>query len=962
MSRILLVSENPLTAKMLRTWLSQRGHSLSEINDPHDLVLPQLSPLLDVPEADLVLYDLSVRDPAPLAFATQLREHFGPALPVLALTGLAREDEAQLSSVFSDTITKPLDRARVMQTIESHLAATPSNAERFGLGKRMLLADDDPLQLKLMRFRLERLGFEVTVARDGLEALQLALRLQPDVLVSDVMMPELDGFKLSLAIRTEPTLATVPIILVTSSYSEVLDQKLARGVGADALVSHSPDFKNLIDKLQQVLRDPLHPAVLGSIGLDELEHAHELRVERQLERQVAQNAQLRRRCSALAAELRVLAGISEDVLKQRDLDSVLDDALLACFDAVDFSHGALYLFDAEQQFRVRALGLTSRWAIEKLRDFFGHEAWLRQLIAARNTTLLRKNTAAEQLSAEVLQSCGVETLLIVPLMTRERTLGALVMAGQGYGVETDDLITFGAGLGAQISQVLALANAFEEETHARDRAEQQAALLSALLLHAPDAVAHLDPSSHVLFVNHVMREAHPELSVGSNWLRLQAPEQRAAARHAFDAALSTGKSAGYEVLVPGPDGAMRWYENRLGPIRRADEITGVMLIARDITDKRQSEAQLHVSDRMASVGLLAASVAHEINNPLAALMIHLELMARELARDASQVSTQRLLGELEGAREGGRRITQVARDLKIYARSNEQQRHIQVVTVIESSLRMAWNEIRHRARLIRNFAEVPAVLADESRLGQVFLNLILNAAQAIPEGNAEKNEVRVSVEPSVDGGVVISIADTGCGIPEANKARLFRPFFTTKAEGVGTGLGLSICDRIVRSMGGTITFDSEVGKGATFRVTLLSAGDVAVQPEGVTAKLTRPSRRGQVLVVEDDRLVGDVVRRFLGHDHDVSVAKSGFEALQLVTREPRFDVILCDLMMPQMTGEELWNEVRRFSPRQAERIVFMTGGPFTPGAREFLGSVSNRRIDKPFDLQSLQKLFIELVN
>jgi CheY-like chemotaxis protein len=274
---------------------------------------------------------------------------------------------------------------------------------------------------------------------------------------------------------------------------------------------------------------------------------------------------------------------------------------------------------------------------------------------------------------------------------------------------------------------------------------------------------------------------------------------------------------------------------------------------------------------------------------------------------------------------------------------------------------MAGNEIRHRARLETDFADVPTVDGDESRLGQVFLNLIVNAAQAIPEGDPERNVLRVSTRVDEQERVVVSIADTGCGIPERDRTQIFRPFFTTKAPGVGTGLGLSICERITKSMGGSIGFESTVGQGTTFWVALPPSTRAAAPSWRPLADATRAGRRGRVLIVEDDRMVADVIRRFINREHDVRMVGHAQEALQLVTREPCFDVILCDLMMPQMTGQELFEALSKVQPEQAERMVFMTGGPFTPGARRFLGSVRNHRIEKPFDLQALRRLLNELV-
>jgi CheY-like chemotaxis protein len=232
--------------------------------------------------------------------------------------------------------------------------------------------------------------------------------------------------------------------------------------------------------------------------------------------------------------------------------------------------------------------------------------------------------------------------------------------------------------------------------------------------------------------------------------------------------------------------------------------------------------------------------------------------------------------------------------------------------------------------------------------------------QAIPEGNALNNEIRIRTYEEA-GQVVIAIRDTGSGIPPEVQRRLFTPFFTTKPVGVGTGLGLAISHRIVTAMNGTITFESEVGKGTEFRIALPVAGP-SVQP--VTQKLPTTSqakRRGRVLVIDDEESLGQAIRRYLQHDHDVEAVTSARVALDLVARGQRYDVILCDLMMPQITGMEVHDRITKLDPPQAERIVFVTGGAFTEAARIFFETTTNPRIEKPFDLKSLRHLVNELI-
>jgi len=378
-------------------------------------------------------------------------------------------------------------------------------------------------------------------------------------------------------------------------------------------------------------------------------------------------------------------------------------------------------------------------------------------------------------------------------------------------------------------------------------------------------------------------------------------------------------------------------------------------------EQKKLQDQLMISDRMASMGTLAAGVAHEINNPLACVMANLDLAAREVIERAEQLGLtaefSEVQEELRDARDAVDRIRNIVRDLKIFSRSQEDKTGpVEVSRVMESTLRMAWNEIRHRARLVKNYGQTPPVQASESRLGQVFLNIIVNAAQAIEEGRAEDNEIRISTSTAPNGRVVIEIADTGPGMPPEVLKRLFTPFFTTKPPGIGTGLGLSICHRIITGFAGTIDVESALGSGTVFRISLPPATSGKLEEVRHVALDLSARRRGRILVIDDEPMITKVVQRTLSTDHDVVATGRAAEAIERIAAGERFDVILCDLMMPQMTGMELHAELRTLDQAHADRVIFLTGGAFTLAARAFLDEVSNQRVEKPFDAKHLRAL------
>ncbi|HEY8946224.1 MAG TPA: ATP-binding protein, partial [Polyangiaceae bacterium] len=313
------------------------------------------------------------------------------------------------------------------------------------------------------------------------------------------------------------------------------------------------------------------------------------------------------------------------------------------------------------------------------------------------------------------------------------------------------------------------------------------------------------------------------------------------------------------------------------------------------------------------------------------------------------------LAGLADAREAGLRIRDIVRDLKLLSRGEDERRDaVDILGVLESSLNMARVEIRYRASVVKDFSPVPPVLGNESRLGQVFLNLFVNAAQALPEGRAETNVIRVSTALGADGRVQVEVRDNGSGMSPEVVRRLFTPFFTTKPTGEGTGLGLSICHRIVASLGGEITVWSEPGTGTAFTVVLPVATETRVRSPSDLSRSGKSVRRGRILVIDDEKLVGTTVRRALEKQHDVETTHSAENALSRLADGAVYDLILCDLIMPQMTGMDFYAALARVSPQQLPRVIFLTGGAFTPRAREFLATIDNVHIEKPFDLGVLR--------
>jgi CheY-like chemotaxis protein len=278
--------------------------------------------------------------------------------------------------------------------------------------------------------------------------------------------------------------------------------------------------------------------------------------------------------------------------------------------------------------------------------------------------------------------------------------------------------------------------------------------------------------------------------------------------------------------------------------------------------------------------------------------------------------------------------------------------------VLDNALTLAANELRHRARVVKALTTVPAVRGNEARLTQVLVNLLINAAQAMPEGEADRHAITISSSVDGSGRVCLEVRDEGCGIAPEVLPRIFDPFFTTKPIGDGTGLGLSIAHRLISAMGGAIEVRSEPGCGSTFSVLLQPATreEPAPAPPVPAAK-----KRARVVILDDEPMVGTAVKRMLAREHDVTLLTEPQELFSLLARES-IDVLLCDLMMPLMTGMDVFVEVQARFPSLAPRVVFLTGGAFTSRAKSFLAEVPNPRLEKPFDASKLRALIRTLTD
>ncbi|MBC7978739.1 MAG: response regulator, partial [Myxococcales bacterium] len=492
--------------------------------------------------------------------------------------------------------------------------------------------------------------------------------------------------------------------------------------------------------------------------------------------------------------------------------------------------------------------------------------------------------------------------------------------------------------------------------------QQSDASFRNLIESMPDLVA-VYRDRRLVYLNQAVREM---LGLGTDTWRGRTlftrvhPDDRPLAAHLLTP--TAGASQVIELRISATDGSWRNCELSAREIALGDAPVTVVS-GRDVTERHRLRAKLLLSDRMVSLGTLAAGIAHEINNPLSYVTANLEVVAEALEAEASASADHaERTSAIADAREGAERVRKIVYGLRSFSRYEAEKRvALAVPDVIDAAIRMTGNELRHRAVLVREIASAPLVFADEGRLAQVLINLLINAAHAIPEGNTDANQITVRTRTDGQGRAVIEVEDTGTGMPPEIQARAFDPFFTTKAIGEGTGLGLSICHGIVTALDGQITIENGRSRGSLVRVVLPPAPIQAAAPEPDKSDRAPAPRRHHVLIVDDDPRVAHAIKRILQTDHELTLASCGAEAIEHVVAGTRFDAIITDVMMPNMTGVELFDRLKDLAPDQALRVIFLSGGVFTAQTQARLAAAGNPQLQKPVTSQELRACVSALV-
>jgi PAS domain S-box-containing protein len=431
--------------------------------------------------------------------------------------------------------------------------------------------------------------------------------------------------------------------------------------------------------------------------------------------------------------------------------------------------------------------------------------------------------------------------------------------------------------------------------------------------------------------------------------------------HALEEAVADRGHYTGEIPVSRPSGATRVYEVAAAPLRDDGWVVGYVAAFRDVTARKALHEQVVASDKLAAIGTLAAGIAHEINNPLSFVAGGLDWLAERIAaledRANSDLAAMReVLGEMRG---GVGRIAGIVGSLRVFSRQGDQPSSVpvQLAQVVRLAERIVANEVRQVAQLRIAIPDDVYVVGDETRMMQVFINLIINAVHAIESGDHVHNAIEIRLERREGGAAIVTVRDTGVGMTGAVMDRAFHPFFTTKPAGKGTGLGLGVTRTIVESAGGDISLDSQPGRGTCVRLSLpLARSPLAeLTPPAGTAGATAGSagRAGAVLVIDDEPMVASALSRLLAsRGFETVIANDGTAGIELALAGG-FDAILCDLMMPDVSGIDVHQRLLATRPDLAERIVFVSGGAFTEREQAFVEETRRPVVGKPWSPDAL---------
>ncbi len=655
-----------------------------------------------------------------------------------------------------------------------------------------------------------------------------------------------------------------------------------------------------------------------------------------------------------AARLRVLAAASQAFAQvAQDYRAVLEQLARQVTESLADSCQVRLLSDDGERLELVALHARDPEVSEAWRELEAEEP-VRAQSTAIESSVWRRGTPAlfpvftsAQLRAAsppgrwaLYERLAPHSAVVVPLRVRGRRLGVLSMSRHAADPRsfTEQDVALAQELADRAALAVDNARLFERTQHElaeRKLAEAERERLAMAIEQAAETVIVTDPRGHIVYVNPAFEQVTGYTkaeALGQHTRILKSGKHDDALYRELWSTISSGRTWHGRLVNKRKDGQLYTEEATISPVR--DESGGIVsyvAVKRDVSRDLALEEQLRQSQKMEGIGRLAGGIAHDFNN-LLSVILTCAGFALDGAREGDPLRDDLL--EIEQA---GKRAAALTRQLLAFSRKQVLQPVAldlnRVLADMEKMLRRILGEDIDLVQVLS--ADLGLVTADPSQIEQVLMNLVVNARDAMPKGgrltietaNFELDADYVATRPGLASGpyVMIGVTDSGAGIDAPTLARIFEPFFTTKGLGQGSGLGLSTVYGIVKQSGGSISVDSEVGRGTTFKLYLPRSSALAEPVEPVGPVVASAARAETILVVEDDDSVRAVTRRILeGSGYAVMTAAGGEQALVTCQQHPdAIDLVLTDVVMPQMSGRAFVERLTKARP--GIKVIYMSG-------------------------------------
>jgi|DewCreStandDraft_2_1066082.scaffolds.fasta_scaffold00139_43 two-component system NtrC family sensor kinase len=672
-------------------------------------------------------------------------------------------------------------------------------------------------------------------------------------------------------------------------------------------------------------------------------------------------------------QLVALNAIATAVNQSLDVNRTLPLALDQVLRLLELDAGIILLRDfPSDAFRLLAHRGLQATTLAPLQHVGPQDAVLSRVLSQRTSVI---GEPMEGVIGRLLRREGFRFHALIPLKSKGNILGVFVLAHRRPREWDADAHQFLDSVGNIIGVALENASLYREVSNLLEATREQAERLHhseqqlrAIIESAADAVAILQ-QGRFRYCNTSglkMLGYSAEEITARDFLDLVRDDYRELVRTQYLLRKPGEPSTPHDVVLIGKDGRHIFVNINACAIEYEGQ-PSLLVIARDVSEAKALREQILQSEKMAALGQLISGVAHELNNPLAIIIGYSELMRVEPDLPPA------LASGLNAIYEAALRARRIVQNLLTFARPKQHARSlVKINDLIEGTLALRAYHLRvNNIEVIKEFdPNLPPIPADGSQLQQVLLNLIINAEQAMLEAHGRgrltirtqclsPSESRAHSRQGSESWIRIAIADDGPGIPEAIIHRIFEPFFTTKPVGQGTGLGLSISHSIVQEHGGRLYVRSRPGQGATFIVELPIDQDDAGHVEPAPTLPPPSSSARSLLLVEDEPALLDLIKKLVeAEGHHTDTASDGFQALEKL-RHRTYDLILCDLKMPGLSGQEVYEEIAEKWPEMRERMIFLTGDLVDPRTRAFLDRIQRPVIEKPFQVEDLVRVLRE---